>query len=152
MSLRHSPAASGDGGGADWLNTSMSKHETPMTRWYWSQVGGTLVEEFALARRSSTSSARWADGLVLPDGPRCIAKAEDVDVDGQEVIIVQAKVGRLRMTLMGQVVFSQKLMYLNYEPKRVRSVALCEQDDDVLRPMLEAYEDIEVVIAPQNIP
>jgi hypothetical protein len=64
------------------------------------------------------------------------------------VIVVQTKKGRLRMTLMGQVVFSQKLMYRNYKPRRVRSIALCEEDDDVLRPMLEAFEDVEVVIAP----
>ena len=126
----------------------MSKLETPLTRWYWSQVGGTLVEEFLLTPRSATSSPRWVDGLILPDGPRRIADAKDVNVDGQEVIVVQTKKGRLRMTLMGQVVFSQKLMYRNYNPRRVRSIALCEEDDDVLRPMLEAFEDVEVVIAP----
>jgi hypothetical protein len=126
----------------------MSKLETPLTRWYWSQVGGTLVEEFLLTPRSATSSPRWVDGLILPDGPRRIADAKDVNVDGQEVIVVQTKKGRLRMTLMGQVVFSQKLMYRNYKPRRVRSIALCEEDDDVLRPMLEAFEDVEVVIAP----
>ena len=128
----------------------MSKLETPMTRWYWSQVGGTLVEEFLLTPRSATSSPRWVDGLILPEGPHRIAEAEDVNVDGQEVIVVQTKTGRLRMTLMGQVVFSQRLMYLNYEPTRVRSVALCEEEDDVLRPMLEAFEDVEVVIAPHQ--
>lgn len=126
----------------------MSKLETPLTRWYWSQVGGTLVEEFLLTPRSATSSPRWVDGLILPDGPRRIADAKDVNVDGQEVIVVQTKKGRLRMTLMGQVVFSQKLMYRNYKPRRVRSIALCEEDDDVLRPMLEAFDDVEVVIAP----
>ena len=126
----------------------MSKLDTPLTRWYWSQVGGTLVEEFLLTPRSATSSPRWVDGLILPDGPRRIADAKDVNVDGKEVIVVQTKKGRLRMTLMGQVVFSQKLMYRNYKPRRVRSIALCEEDDDVLRPMLEAFDDVEVVIAP----
>jgi len=126
----------------------MSKHETPMTRWYWSQIGGTLVEEFQLTPKTATSSVRRVDGLILPDGPHRISDTRDVVVDGQDVILVQTKTGRLGMYLMGQVVFSQRLMYLNYEPSRVRSVALCERDDDVLRPMLEAYDDIEVVIAP----
>lgn len=71
-------------------------------------------------------------------------------LSGRDVILVQSKIGRLRMTLMGQVIFSQQLMYRNHEPKRVRSVALCEQDDDVLRPMLEAFDDVEVVIAPRR--
>jgi hypothetical protein len=29
----------------------MSKHETPMTRWYWRQVGGTLIEEFVAVEK-----------------------------------------------------------------------------------------------------
>ena len=40
---------------------------------------------------------------------------------------------------------------LVYSPRLVRSVALCQKDDDVLRPMLEAYEDLEVVIAPADL-
>ena len=34
-----------------WSNI-MSKLETPMTRWYWKQVGGTLIEEYPAVRRS----------------------------------------------------------------------------------------------------
>ncbi len=30
----------------------MSKNETPMTRWYWKQLGGTLVEEFIVVHGS----------------------------------------------------------------------------------------------------
>jgi len=70
-----------------------------MTRWFWEQVGGTLVEEFLLTPRSATLSNRWADGLILPEGPHRIAEAADVNVVGQEVIVVQTKTGRLRMTL-----------------------------------------------------
>lgn len=29
----------------------MSRRETPMTRWYWKQVGGTLIEEFCVVER-----------------------------------------------------------------------------------------------------
>jgi hypothetical protein len=36
----------------------MSKLETPMTRWYWHQVGGTLIEEFCAVRRSG-SCGTW---------------------------------------------------------------------------------------------
>jgi hypothetical protein len=35
------------------LGLAMSKHETPMTRWYWQQVGGTLIEEFVAAQGSA---------------------------------------------------------------------------------------------------
>ena len=52
---------------------------------------------------------------------------------------------------MGQAVFSQQLMIRTYNPRRVISVALCTQDDDVLRPMLEAFDDIIVVVAPNDL-
>ena len=129
----------------------VSKLETPITRWYWSQVGGTLVEEFPLTPPSGTSGGRWVDGLIVPDGPNRIAKTEEVDVDGKEVVLVQTKKARLGMYLMGQAVFSQQLMFRTYSPRRVTSVALCTRDDDVLRPMLEAFDDIIVVIAPNDL-
>ena len=129
----------------------MSKLETPITRWYWSQVGGTLVEEFPLTPRSGTSGGRWVDGLILPDGPNRMAKAEEVDVDGKDVVLVQTKATRLGMYLMGQALFSPQLMNRTYSPRRVVSVALCTQDDDVLRQMLEAFDDVIVVIAPSDL-
>jgi len=38
----------------------MSKHETPMTRWYWQQVGGTLIEEFRAVRGSRHAGLGWS--------------------------------------------------------------------------------------------
>ena len=35
----------------------MSKHETPMTRWFWQQVGGTLIEEFCAVRKGAGCDA-----------------------------------------------------------------------------------------------
>ena len=29
----------------------MSKHETPLTRGYWKEIGGTLVEEFLAVKQ-----------------------------------------------------------------------------------------------------
>jgi len=52
----------------------MSKHETPMTRWYWQQVGGTLVEEFVAVKRSSACGVRILDGDIIRDGEFRIAK------------------------------------------------------------------------------
>ncbi len=101
--------------------------------------------------RPGTSAGRWVDGLIIPDGPNRIAKAKEVDVDGKEVVLVQTTANRLGMYLMGQAVFSQQLMISTYNPRRVISVALCTRDDDVLRPMLEAFDDIIVVVAPNDL-
>ena len=54
----------------------MSKHETPLTRRYWDKVGGTLVEEFPVVKRSTTSAQRLLDGLIVFDGKIRIAKSQ----------------------------------------------------------------------------
>ena len=89
------------------------------------QVRGTLVEEFPLTRRTPTSGARRADAIILPSGEHRIATADEVEIDGEHIIVVQTKVGRMGMYLMGQAVFSPQLLLHNYQPARVRSVALC---------------------------
>jgi len=61
----------------------VSKHETPITRWYWQQLGGLLVEEYCLVDRGPTCSARWVDALVLPEQETRIAvRGEQVDARG----------------------------------------------------------------------
>ena len=125
----------------------MSKLETPMIRWYWNQIGGTLVEEFPVLRGSSTCGKRVVDAIVLPNGPNEVVHWRDVDIEGQDVIVIQAKAHRLGMYLMGQALFSRDLVW-RFNPKSVRSVALCMKDDSVLRPMLEAFEGLEVVVVP----
>jgi hypothetical protein len=84
----------------------MSKHEMPMIRWYWEQVGGTLVEEFPAIHRGPTWGPRWLDGVILLHGERRIAKASEVSFENADVVIIQAKNSRLGMYLMGQALFS----------------------------------------------
>jgi len=128
----------------------MSKHETPMTRWYWRQVGGTLVEEFPAVRRTATCGQRLIDGVILPNGPHVIANWRDVSLQGEDVIVVQTKRSRLGMNLMGQTFFSAKLIE-RFNPRSVRVVALCKAHDSVLSPMLESFPNIEVVIYPGEV-
>ena len=51
----------------------MSKHETPMTRWFWREVlkRGTLIEEYVAVEEAADGSnaPRYMDGLVILDGP-----------------------------------------------------------------------------------
>lgn len=125
----------------------MSKLETPMTQWYWRQIGGTLIEEFPAVRRTKNCGQRLIDGVILPDGPREIAHWHEVDLEGRDIIVVQAKRGRLGMYLMGQTFFSAELMK-RFNPSSIGSVALCETYDSVLGPILERYPNMEVVIYP----
>ncbi len=123
----------------------MSKRETPMTLRYWEKVGGTIVEEFSAIPRGQDHGARILDAVIIPDGPKMRAKKSEVEIEGKDIIVVQTKAKRLGMYLMGQVVFSAELMK-RYNPRSIKSVALCKKGDSVLEPLLEAYENVEVVI------
>jgi hypothetical protein len=88
----------------------MSKHETPMTRWYWQQVGGTLVEEFVAVEGTSQCGRRVLDGPVVLEGDFRIAPQSEVSLAGRDVIVIQTKASRLGMYLMGQAFFSAQLI------------------------------------------
>ena len=51
----------------------MAKLETPLTRRYWQEIGGTLIEEFPAVRRGPNQGGRWLDGVVILDAPHLIA-------------------------------------------------------------------------------
>jgi len=126
----------------------MSKNETPMIRWYWNQIGGTLVEEFPVVCRTPLCGQRLLDAIILPKRETRIAQWREVSLEGEEVIVVQAKASRLGMYLMGQTFFSAQLVQC-FRPASVHSVALCTADDSMLRPLLEQYPGMEVVVFPR---
>jgi hypothetical protein len=127
----------------------MSKHETPMTRWYWGQVGGTLIEEFVAVRRSPTCGPRLLDGVIIRGERHCIARQAEAPVEGKDIIVVQTKADRLCMYLLGQAFFSAHLMQ-RFRPRSITAVALCSQDDSVLRPLFEQYPNMHVVVCPME--
>ena len=128
---------------------TMSKRETPMTRWYWRQIGGTLCEEFQAVPRTSTTGQRLLDAVILPKGEHKRVHWKNISLEGKDVIVVQAKAIRLGMYLMGQTLFSAQLVR-RFKPKSVRSVALCTANDEILRPLLEKYKGMEVVVVPKR--
>jgi len=132
----------------------MSKHETPMTEWYWREVlkQGTLIKEYVAVERGEDDSnaPRFMDGLVVMDGPFKISDEIRMEITGKDVVVIQSKNKRLGMYLMGQVVFSRELL-LKKGAKSVRSVAVCRKDDKVMRELLEAYPDIEVAFCPAEV-
>ena len=124
----------------------MSKHETPLTRRYWEEVGGTLLEEFPAVRKRQDRGKRLLDAVILPDGPNFTAKAKDVEITDQNIVIVQTKAKRLGMYLLGQALFSIHLME-PFLPRSIQSVAICTKGDAVLEPLAQKY-GIKVVIYP----
>src|SRR2546425_12334918 len=128
----------------------MSKRETPMTRWYWHAAGGTLVEEFRAVSGSESWGTRLLDGVLIKGGEFRIARQDEVTLKDRDIVVVQAKAGRLGMYLIGQVYFSAQLMQ-RFEPRLVESVAVVARDDQVLRPLLEQYPGMHVVVCPAEL-
>ena len=118
-----------------------------MTRWYWSQVGGLLIEEFMVVPRGPNQARRLVDGLIVLGEEARISDQRTFDIADRDVIAVQSKNRRLGMALMGQCLFSRDLVR-PLGPKSVRSVAVCTQDDEILRPLLESHKGCEVVVYP----
>ena len=118
-----------------------------MTRWYWNQVGGTLIEEYPAVRRGEGTGQRLIDGVIIQDSKTKITHWKEVSIESEDIIVVQTKRGHLGMYLMDQTFFSTELMK-RFNPKSVKVVALCEKYDDVLGSILERYPNIEVVLYP----
>jgi hypothetical protein len=133
----------------------MSERETSILERYWHRVGGTLILEFPLVRKTPASNPRRVDGLILPDAERRMVRwskfkvekhktMEDV-VKGADVVAVQVKPHRLNLPLLGQTFFAVRLLE-RLRPASLRGVALCTQDDEALREVFEAYPNMEVEV------
>ena len=124
----------------------MSKHETPLTRRFWDEVGGTLIEEFPAVQKSKHNSQRLMDGVIILGGEKKIVSWRDISLADKDIIVIQTKANRLGMYLMGQAFFSRELMK-KFEPKSIRAVIICAKDDSVMRALAESH-GLEVIIYP----
>ncbi len=116
----------------------MSKHETPLTRRFWNEVGGTLIEEFPAVLKGKNNSQRLMDGVIILNTETKLVSWKDISLKNQDIIVIQTKAHRLGMYLMGQAFFSKELMK-KFEPKSIRSVIVCTKDDSVMRPLAEQF-------------
>jgi hypothetical protein len=133
----------------------VSDRERSILERYWQRLGGTLILELPLVRRSPTSGPRRLDGLILPEAPRRVARwrqymaeegttVEEV-VEGAHIVAVQVKPHRLDLPLLGQTSFAVRLLE-RLRPASIRGVALCTQDDQALRQVFTAYPKMEVAV------
>jgi hypothetical protein len=92
---------------------------------------GTLLFEYQVVSSGPGRSGRWIDGVILLGEPtdidhHIVRPGDGVPhplLDGRNVIVVQAK-RRFGMSLMGQALFSMKLMEQERGAHVVRSIAL----------------------------
>jgi hypothetical protein len=74
-------------------------------------------------------------GSLLVGDSKKISKPSEVSIKGRDIIVLQTKANRLGMNLMGQAIVSKKLME-KFEPKSIRSIAICSEGDSVLEQYL----------------
>lgn len=124
-----------------------------MTEGFWQAASpGAFIPEYPIVRRTKDQASRWIDALILPEEPHGRARATDYpDIHGRNVVLVQTKVGRMGMYLMGQALFSARLA-LAVGAKPVRSILLCHKADAALVPLLEAFPEVEVWLSERDDP
>jgi hypothetical protein len=120
--------------------------EPRMVTEYWRQIRGTLIRQFQMVKRSASCGLRYADALIILGGRHHELRGQEkhrMEIKSKRVVVVQAKAWRIGMYLMGQGVFSAKLMK-RFKPKSVKSVMLCTENDTALEPLLAQFRDVEV--------
>lgn len=131
----------------------MSKHETPMTRWYWRVINrkkGLLIREFPAVEcgQGRAEGKRHIDGVIIHEnksGDRKGMKKDRELVKGKEVIVIQSKAKRLGMYLIGQTIVSRELLK-SLGADVVLSVAVCKKDDPKMRAVLERFKKCEAQV------
>ncbi len=131
----------------------MSKHETPMTEAFWDTLDrGAFIPEYPLVQGAPDRSPRQADAVIFPDKPRGRARFADFpSLAGHNVIVVQTKIGRMGMYLMGQALFSARLAQAA-GAATVRSILLCHEPDGALMPLLAPFPKVEVWVCDSDDP
>ena len=124
----------------------MSKHETWRTRKYWEQSGGLLIEEFLAIKsnKAKSTAKRLIDGVIVLGEPKNIQSGGNFDFTGKDIIVIQTKASRLGMYLMGQAFFSKELMK-RYNPKSIKTVAICGKNDSEMHNLCTQFS-VEVVV------
>ena len=108
------------------------------------QLGGILIEEFPAVLRADANAQRLIEGVIVLGESNVIASSSDIEIEGKDIIVVQAKANRLGMNLIGQAIISARLMR-RFNPNSIKSVAICTKGDSVLEAFLPDY-GVELVV------
>jgi hypothetical protein len=92
----------------------MSKLETPMTEAFWQcHANGAYLPEYCLVYQNKKLDVgrRLVDAVILPEKPHGRASIREYPtLAGHNVVVVQTKAERMGMYLMGQAVFTARLV------------------------------------------
>lgn len=107
----------------------------------WKEVGGELVQEFMVP--TVPRQPRRIDGIFVLDDPRRpLPPRAPSALRGRDVVLCQAKAGRLDLGVLGQTLFSAELIR-EYAPRNLRLIAAAAESDPFVERMLDSYRPLK---------
>lgn len=124
----------------------MSRHETARARKYWERIGGLLIEEFQVVpkKKNTGKGKRIIDGIIVLGEEKRIQIGGTYDFTGKDIIIIQFEKEHKGMQFLGEA-FSSREAIMRYQPKSIKTVAICSKHDEELYRLCEEF-DIEMVV------
>ena len=115
---------------------------------------GKLIKEWLAVRGSKDGEAhrgqRLFDGVFVLDEPKDSKLGPKDDLRGRRVFVIQSKAKPLGMYLMGQVLFSMRILEKERSAKVVGSFAVCHEEDALMSRLLKEEDGrCEVLVVPQ---
>ncbi len=95
-------------------------------------------------KKTTDSAQLLIDGVIVMGTDTRIHSSSNVNLKGKAVVVIQTKVNRLGMSLLGQALFSKQLIE-KHDPKSIKTVAICAKGDAVMEALAKDH-GIEVVI------
>ena len=127
--------------------------ERAMTECFWqTECNGAFVQEYPLTKKGIDRARRCADAVILPNEEHHRAtSAKFPSLADRNVVVVQTKTQRLGMYLMGQALFSARLVQA-LGARSVRSILLCAENDAAMFPLLAPFPELEVWVTDSLAP
>lgn len=115
---------------------------------------GKLIKEWMAVRGSKVGEAhrgqRLIDGVFVLDEPGDSKLGPKDDLRGRRVFVIQSKAKPLGMYLMGQVLFSMRILEKEGGAKVVGAIAVCHEEDVLISRLLKEEDGrCEVLVVPQ---
>jgi hypothetical protein len=118
----------------------MAKLETALTHLLWSELKGTLYEEFPLAIRGTKDQGapRMIHGLIEKGGAFEKGDVLRGSMAKKDLIVILAKSKTAGVFSTVEALSAVKLIDRHHQPNSIEGYIVCTQEDGVLRAILNA--------------
>lgn len=124
----------------------MSRNETARARKYWERIGGLLIEEFqTIPKKKNTGKDKQTiDAIIVLGEEQRIQSGGTYDFTGKDIIVIQLEKEHKGMQFLGEA-FSSREAIMRYQPRSIKTVAICSRHDEELYRLCEEF-NIEMVV------